>query len=67
MASDPDRLTEVEIKMAFLEHHVAELDELLRRSIARVEELEREVGQVRAQLDVASETGTLRDEKPPHH
>lgn len=61
------RIEDLEVKLAFVEKHVSELDELVREMADAIVTLGRELAQVRAQLDVASETGSLGDERPPHH
>jgi uncharacterized coiled-coil protein SlyX len=62
-----DRIMDVEIKLAFLEHHTAQLDEMLRAALDRLEAMEAELSALREQGGSASERGTLAEEVPPHH
>ena len=64
-----ERLTEVEIKLAFTEDLVDRLNEVIVRQQSQIDALIRELLQLRDQLP-APDTATvrsLRDEKPPHY
>jgi uncharacterized coiled-coil protein SlyX len=61
------RVEDIEVKAAFLEHHVAQLDELLQAALLRLEEVEGQLRALRQQLGSASVQGTLEEEVPPHH
>lgn len=62
------RIEDLEVKLAFVEKHVAELDGIVREALDAMDELRRELRQVRVELDVATETGgDLASERPPHH
>ncbi len=65
-----DRLTNLEEQFAFLERHVAQLDEVVREVYDRVDGLTREISQMREEIqergNTEEEARTLEDEKPPH-
>lgn len=60
-----DRITELEVKVAFQEHTIAQLDEELRKTIDRLEELQLQVKELVAEQEANSE-GHIH-EKPPHY
>ena len=62
-----DRLMNLEVKLAFLENHVAELDSLLGKYIERARRLEHEVAELRESKSKNIVRGTLEEERPPHH
>jgi uncharacterized coiled-coil protein SlyX len=61
------RVEDLEVKLAFMEHHVAQLDELVRGCFARIDQLEAELSALRQQTSAASVRGSLVEELPPHH
>lgn len=61
------RIVDLEVKVAYLEHTLAQLDEVLQHTLARLEQAERLVRQLGRERDVAAEPGTLEDEVPPHY
>ncbi|MCA9566543.1 MAG: SlyX family protein [Myxococcales bacterium] len=60
-----DRLMELEVKVAYQEHTIAQLDEELRKMMDRVEMLERRLQEVVAE-QTALQASPI-DEKPPHY
>lgn len=62
-----DRLVDLEVKIAFVEQHVAVLDQLVREGLDALARLQRELHEVRTELDVASVRGDPGAERPPHH
>lgn len=60
-----DRITELEVKVAFQEHTIAQLDEELRKTIERLDDLELRLKEVVAEQQKSQE-GPI-DEKPPHY
>lgn len=66
MTSDTDaRIMDLEVKLAFQEHTIAELDDVLRALVDRVEALERELEAVREEHRNAQ--APFVNEKPPHY
>jgi uncharacterized coiled-coil protein SlyX len=61
-----DRLLDVEIKIAFLERHLAELDDVVRRLVDELATTRRELGEVR-DAQSPPEKPSLESEKPPHY
>jgi uncharacterized coiled-coil protein SlyX len=61
-----DRLVELEIKVAYLERTVSELEAALRHQSDEVETLRREVARQRGALSEALES-PVPVEKPPHY
>lgn len=61
---DPRRMEAVEVKAAFLEHTVAELDEVIRELFDRIGRLERDVTELREER---MEMGDRPGETPPHY
>jgi uncharacterized coiled-coil protein SlyX len=57
---------EVEVKVAFLERDLRELDDVVRGLVRRIELLERELAALREQSAPESVRGTLAEEVPPH-
>ena len=62
-----ERMTDLEVKIAFVEHHVAQLDELVRKVAGRLDEMQAELASLREQLAEASKLGSPEEEVPPHH
>jgi len=70
--SDPERRVEdLEVKVAFLEHALGELDEVVRGLFDKVEALQAEVKRLRDAQQAGEEgdddEGGLAYEKPPHY
>ncbi len=64
---DEDRLIRIEEKLAFLEKHIADLDDVVRDLSARLDVHGQGVTAVRKMLeDHLSEQSDPGDEKPPH-
>lgn len=64
-----ERMTDLEIKIAFVERHVAQLDDLVRDMVDGLAELRVELGRLREMQDApaTSVRGSLEEEVPPHH
>ena len=64
-----DRLTDLEIKIAFVERHVAQLDELVRDMVDGLADLRVELARLREMQEApaTSVRGSLEEEVPPHH
>lgn len=60
-----DRLTELEIKVAYLERALGELDAVVRTSSEQMELLRREVARLRSSHSQPTELPP--NEKPPHY
>lgn len=67
MADDTDRerIQEMEIKLAFQDHKIAALDELVRTLADRLDKTERELGEL--QQTVRSPEAPLAPSEPPPH
>jgi len=64
---DPDRLTRIEEKLAYLEQFVGDLDEVVRDLAKRIDVHGQGVSAVRKLLeDHLTEPGDPGNEKPPH-
>ncbi|VCU72604.1 hypothetical protein PIGHUM_04706 [Pigmentiphaga humi] len=68
-ASSAERLTEIEVKLAFTEDLLEQLNQLVYRQQQQIEALARELAAVRQQASAAGPAtgGSLRDEIPPHY
>lgn len=63
-----DRLTELEVKLAFAEDLLETLNQTVFRQQERIERLEREARELRDLLQsLPAEQRSLRDEIPPHY
>ena len=64
-----ERITNVEVKVAFLENTIAELDEVIRKLADKLERVERELVEVQNHVAGRPERGStdLADEVPPHY
>jgi uncharacterized coiled-coil protein SlyX len=60
-----DRLTELEVKVAFQDKLIADLDEVVRGLRDEIERLVEEVGRLTEVIE--PERGSVVDEKPPHY
>jgi SlyX protein len=60
-----ERIVELEVRLAYQDKLIADLDEVLRSFVARVEALEREVRDLKA--TAVSPLGQHEDETPPHY
>lgn len=58
------RVEDIEIKLAFQEHTIAQLDEVVQDLRAEVDTLRREVRELREQQDLGEEDP---DQRPPHY
>jgi uncharacterized coiled-coil protein SlyX len=63
------RVMELEIRSAFQDQKIEALDEVVREFADRVRRLERELGELRAQVLSTSEERALgpADDRPPHY
>ncbi|MCB9675102.1 MAG: SlyX family protein [Alphaproteobacteria bacterium] len=59
-----DRITDLEVKLAFQEHTIAELDEVVRMLAQKVEVLERRIEEAIAEQ--AASQAPLDNPPPPH-
>lgn len=64
-----ERLTELEVKLAFAEDTLDALNATVYRQQLQIERLQREVKELREQIAVCTpaEFRSLRDEIPPHY
>jgi uncharacterized coiled-coil protein SlyX len=58
------RVEELEVKIAFQEHTMAQLDEVVRELRAEVDSLRHELREIREQATVGEEDP---DQRPPHY
>ena len=62
-----DRIVELEVRVAYQDKLIGDLDEVIRTFAQRVEVLERELAELKHSLkEGASEIGPA-DDKPPHY
>lgn len=61
-----DRVIEVEIRLAYLEHELRELDGVVRETRDLLDRLRREVGELRDRVEPAASRDP-DDEVPPHY
>ncbi|MCG8424035.1 MAG: SlyX family protein [Proteobacteria bacterium] len=64
--SADQRIIALETRIAYQDHLLASLDEVVQEFTARVESLERTVGELRASLSGLSDAGPA-DQSPPHY
>lgn len=64
-----DRIMELEVKIAYVENTVAELDTVVRSLGDRLDAMQRDLKTMREQLDEAQQDGPLniKEEVPPHY
>lgn len=63
-----DRVTELEVKLAFAEDLLETLNQTVFRQQEQIERLQREVRELRDQMQsLPTEPRSLRDEIPPHY
>ena len=62
-----ERLTELEVRVAYQDRLIAELDEVVRGFTTRVEELERELQRLRETMASGPEPIGDANERPPHY
>ncbi len=65
--SADERITELEIRIAYQDRLIQDLDDVLRAFTRRIEILERQLGQVQGQLDALGGAPQTTDEPPPHY
>lgn len=65
---DPQRLTRVEEKLAHLEHHLGELDGVVREAFGQIAAVRQALEKLRTSVeaDAPDEPTSSEDEKPPH-
>jgi uncharacterized coiled-coil protein SlyX len=68
MADDEDasRLTELEIKVAYLERFISELDGVVRDQATLLDRVTAQLELLRGQLSATTSSGPA-DDKPPHY
>lgn len=62
-----DRVIELEIRVAFQDKTLRELDEVVTQYAARIDALVRELDVLRARVDAAAEPDAIVDDRPPHY
>jgi SlyX protein len=62
-----DRLVELEIRVAYQEKTIAELDAVVREFAERTAKLERELAELRATMQSTPHEVGPHDEEPPHY
>lgn len=62
-----ERLTELEVRVAYQDRLIADLDEVVRSFTARVEELERELRGLRETVTHGPDEIGAANERPPHY
>jgi SlyX protein len=62
-----DRIVELEIKIAFQDKTLRELDEVVTAYAARLDALTRELEALRQGVDGSAEAAEIVDERPPHY
>lgn len=64
-----ESITELQIKVSYLERHVSELDDVIRELYDQVARLNSELGELRkVSQSLLTEKGySLEEEKPPHY
>ena len=62
-----DRLTDVEVKLAYLEDHVEQLDGLIRQLYDVVERQQRWIAEIAATDGLTDKGSDAETEKPPHY
>jgi len=62
-----ERIIELEVKTAYQDKVIADLDEVLRTFTARVEELSRELAELKESVRAEQSTIGPANEKPPHY
>lgn len=65
--SDNKRLEDLEIKVAFVENTIAELDEVVRSFGDQLEKLRDEIRELRETMEPDEEAFDMIAEKPPHY
>ncbi|MFO0633110.1 MAG: SlyX family protein [Nannocystaceae bacterium] len=64
------RIVELEIRIAYQEKTIRDLDEMVTKYAARLDAMGRELAELRARMDAtgaASEAPEIVDEPPPHY
>ncbi len=67
MSPHEHRIEELEVKVAYLEAHNAELSQVLREFADRVVDLEAQLGALRRVVESAELPDAKEPEKPPHY
>jgi SlyX protein len=62
-----DRIVELEVRVAYQEKTIAELDAVVREFAERVLVLERELAELRATVQAAPPEVGPHDDEPPHY
>ena len=62
-----DRLVELEIRLAYQEKTIADLDAVVREFAERTAKLERELAELRATMQSTPNEVGPHDEEPPHY
>lgn len=62
-----DRIVELEIKVAFQDKALRELDEVVTQYATKLDVLARELEALRARIDDSGDPGEIVDERPPHY
>jgi len=62
-----ERIKELEIRIAYQDNLISDLDEVLRQFTRRVEGLEKTLDQFRGQLQALAGAPATLDEPPPHY
>ena len=61
------RIVELEVKVAYQDKALRDLDEIVVAYAARVDELARQLTELRQRTDDSASAGEITDEPPPHY
>jgi uncharacterized coiled-coil protein SlyX len=62
-----ERVMNLEVKLAFQEHQIGELNEVIREMADAIEELKRDLGSIIQTVNSQQELGDQKNERPPHY
>jgi uncharacterized coiled-coil protein SlyX len=62
-----ERIMELEVKVAFQEHQIGELNDVIMEFAVKLEELRRDLSSVMQTVAAQQELGDQKNERPPHY
>lgn len=62
-----ERIMELEVKVAFQEHQIGELNDVIMELAFKLEELRRDLSSVMQTVAAQQELGDQKNERPPHY
>ena len=62
-----ESIMNLEVKVAFQEHQIGELNEVIREMADRIDEMQRDLRSLKETVSAQQKLGDQKNERPPHY